>query len=495
MHNLRWLAILMGIAIIGITGFQLYWLKNNYEQEKRTLGIKTDVAFRETILRLQAFKLKLDGFNDDSSKGPVRIFMSKGGEKVKMRYGPREEIVSTVNVIRDRLNDSLGGDVKAGMIISMEKPDSFRNDHVRIDSLPFRARGHGGPRGRDQIFNLLYGVDSLQDSLKLSEVNDAYAKRLAKDNVDVPFTITRTSNAVNDDVDPEFNKVTVGFIRPVTFELKLGNTVPYLLRRLTQPILFSVFLLGITLLSFLLLYKNLLKQRRLAEQKNEFISNITHELKTPIATVGVAIEALKNFNAMDDPERTREYLEISQNELQRLGLLVDKVLKLSMFEKKALELKKEKFDCLQLMQEILNTMKLQFEKYHARITLDTSGDNFIIEADKLHVTSVMYNLLDNALKYSKENPLINVRLVSHPDSIELSVTDNGIGIPAVYKEKIFEKFFRIPTGDKHNIKGYGLGLSYVSEVIKRHRGQVSVESEPGKGSTFTATFPTLNSEF
>ncbi|MBK7561482.1 MAG: hypothetical protein IPI68_08145 [Chitinophagaceae bacterium] len=127
----------------------------------------------------------------------------------------------------------------------------------------------------------------------------------------------------------------MGFTNPITYRLELGNTFPYLIRRISLPILFSVILLGITILSFVLLYRNLLQQQKLALLKNEFISNITHELKTPIATVGVAIEALKNFKALDDPAKTKEYLDISQNELQRLSLLVDKVLKLSMFEKKS----------------------------------------------------------------------------------------------------------------------------------------------------------------
>ena len=269
----------------------------------------------------------------------------------------------------------------------------------------------------------------------------------------------------------------------------MENKVSYILKQLTLPVLFSVLLVGITVLSFVLLYRNLVRQKRLAELKNEFISNITHELKTPIATVSVAIEALKNFNAIDDPQRTKEYLDISQNELQRLSLLVDKVLKLSMFEKKEMELKKEQFDYRQLVLEVMNSMRLQFEKYHAIVNLHTKGDNFIVEADKLHITSVIYNLLDNALKYSKENPVIDVQLKANPESIELSVSDNGIGIASAYKEKIFDKFFRVPTGDKHNIKGYGLGLSYVAEVIKRHQGDVQVESELGKGSTFTARFP------
>src|SRR6185436_11622670 len=132
-----------------------------------------------------------------------------------------------------------------------------------------------------------------------------------------------------------------GFAHPVTYQLSLTNNTTYLLKKILLPILFSLFLVGVTILSFVLLYRNLLRQHRLSEIKNEFISNITHELKTPIATVGVAIEALKNFNAIDDPQKTKEYLDISSNELQRLSLLVDKVLKLSMFEKREIELNKE----------------------------------------------------------------------------------------------------------------------------------------------------------
>jgi two-component system phosphate regulon sensor histidine kinase PhoR len=253
--------------------------------------------------------------------------------------------------------------------------------------------------------------------------------------------------------------------------------------------LFSLFLAGVTIFSFLLLYRNLLRQQRLAEIKNDFISNITHELKTPIATVGVAIEALKNFNAMHDPQKTKEYLDISANELQRLSLLVDKVLKLSMFEKKEIELNKEHFDMKVLTREVLDTMKLQFEKNKAMVNFETSGKDFMINADKLHITSVIYNLLDNALKYRNGGPIINVRLTSQKDLVTLTVKDNGIGIAPEYQGRIFDKFFRVPTGNKHIVKGYGLGLSYVSHVVAQHKGTINVTSEINSGSTFMIKLP------
>ena len=340
------------------------------------------------------------------------------------------------------------------------------------------------------VFRFLSNVDSisLKDSVTVKEVTVAYNDKLKEEKIKgLLFAVSRLDSSHANSLNS--NEVTIGIAKPLVYHLSLENKVSYILKKLSLPILFSILLVGVTVISFVLLYRNLVKQKRLSELKNEFISNITHELKTPIATVGVAIEALKNFNAIQDPQRTKEYLDISQNELQRLSLLVDKVLKLSRFEKKEMELKKEQFDCRQLTEEVMNSMRLQFEKYHAKVTLHTEGNNFMVEADKLHLTSVVYNLLDNSLKYSRESPVIDVQLKANPESIELSVTDNGIGIASTYKEKIFDKFFRVPTGDKHNIKGYGLGLSYVAEVIKRHHGNVHVESELGKGSTFTARFP------
>jgi len=170
-------------------------------------------------------------------------------------------------------------------------------------------------------------------------------------------------------------------------------------------------------------------------------------------------------------------------------LLVNKVLKLSLFEKKEVKLDKEDFDLKSLVSEVISVMKLQFEKYDAKVSLHSDGDNFVINADRFHMTSVIYNLLDNALKYSKEKPVIEVLIKSQTAHIDLIIQDNGIGIPSQYAEKIFDKFFRVPQGDVHNIKGYGLGLSYVNNIIRRHHGFITVRSELNKGSTFTVKIP------
>lgn len=350
------------------------------------------------------------------------------------------------------------------------------------------------------IIRFLSSNKTINDSIPVRLVDSAYRAELNKTNKKLKFSILFESykdsirniwTLKRDSTDAIVtDKVFVGYTTPYAYQATFENTNAYIFGKMQMQIGGSLLVLLLVAGSFIFLYRNLLAQQRLAEIKNDFISNITHELKTPIATVGVAIEALRNFNAMQSPERTKEYLDISAAELQRLSLLVDKVLKLSMFEKQQIELNKEPFDLKELMHETLKIMKLQFDKQKATVTFTSTDHSFILEADKLHITSVIYNLLDNALKYSKNNAQIrvNLDLVDHK-SIVLKVSDNGLGIRPEYQGKIFDKFFRVPTGDQHNIKGYGLGLSYVAEVIKSHKGSISVDSEPEKGSTFTVTLP------
>lgn len=505
----------MTATMLVITGFQAYWLKETFQKEKRILEQRASFAFRETIRRLQAKKLKLDNFFIDSAKGA-----GIGVADIKFFPGPpngEEEIAGLLNNVTISITDSLSRrerielsgflseqakkvkdspDIKQehgkNMIFSLRNPEVMRS---RDSARRYLFERTNGPHG--EIFRFLYNVDSLQDSLRVSDIDSAFRTTLQAEGIrNVSYSISRSDEPSyfrrGPDERMELNKVIVGFAHPVVYSLHLDSLSGYFAKRMASPFLFSLFLVSVTILSFVLLYRNLLKQRRLTELKNDFISNITHELKTPIATVGVAIEALQNFNALNNPERTKEYLDISKNELNRLSMLVDKVLKLSMFENHELELRKEEFDMRELVNEVAGSFQLQMEKRNAVCNISSAGNNFTVHADKLHITSVLYNLIDNALKYSAENPVIGIELSSKPGQLTLQVKDNGIGIPPEYRSKVFDKFFRVPSGDMHNVKGYGLGLSYVAQVIARHNGTVKVESEPGKGSTFIIVLPAHN---
>lgn len=451
--------VLMVVSIFAIVGFQAYWLKKSYERESRNLDVRTNMLFRETVRGVQAAKLDM-------------VFDSL----------PRNLHKELVNV-RSRRSSKMTGMVDA--ILERERKSRAGKPAPRHFSDSITGASHLSQR-QSRIIQFLFDVDSLQDSIRVKDIAIAYQQKLEENGIDVPFNVSRVPT--REGVTPVYNEVTLGFQKPITYRLDLTNTLPLILERLTVPILFSLFLVGFTILSFTLMYRNLIRQRRLADIKNEFISNITHELKTPIATVSVAIEALKNFSASMDARKTSEYLEISTNELQRLSLLVDKVLKLSMFENKEVELRYESMDMKDLVEEVNASMRLQFEKKKADIRQTISGDTHL-EGDRLHLISVIFNLLDNALKYSKHDPVIDIDIDGNGDQLQLSIRDTGIGIPEEYHQRIFEKFFRVPHGDVHDAKGYGLGLSYVSHVVGKHRGSIRVYSDKGNGTTFVIRIP------
>ncbi|MFL5741666.1 MAG: sensor histidine kinase [Flavisolibacter sp.] len=472
LRNIKALPVLMAITILAIAAFQYYWLDKAYEREERSLERQTNILFRETVGSLQASKLKLDKITDTSKASGSVVYHEGPGRQIRVSD---QKMVSMINMMMKKMKDSSKG------IITFSKGQ--RNDSVHMFNKGF-------PR-RDRLMQFLFDVDSLQDSIRIKELQIAYTKRLDEQNLDIPFTISRVPTRETN--EPVFNEVTLGFYNPITYHLELGNTTGFLLKRIRIPILFSVFLVAFSVLSFSLVYRNLLRQRRLSDIKNEFISNITHELKTPIATVSVAIEALRSFNANLDPQKTKEYLDISANELQRLSLLVDKVLKLSMFEKKEIELKYELLDMREIVREVTSSMRLQFEKHHAEVNVNADGDTRL-EGDHLHLVSVVFNLLDNALKYSSDRPKIKIDISGSDQKLQLVISDSGIGIPAEYQNRVFEKFFRVPTGNLHNAKGYGLGLSYVAHVINRHKGTIRVESSQGSGSKFIIQLPRYKNE-
>ncbi|MES1159347.1 MAG: histidine kinase dimerization/phospho-acceptor domain-containing protein, partial [Bacteroidota bacterium] len=330
--NRRWTSILLMLLTIGaIVVFQISWMRKNYEEEKRIFTIRTNLLFRETLFKLQAARLHLDTSLD------IRI-QDKSG------------LISMTNVLKDKLiMDSMGQIHGAKAVIVSIRHDRLDGKGDSIGQVLYRSPN-------DKIVDFLTGVDSLQDPITVEELSSHYKKDLAREGILVPFSITMTPGKANlpPDLfpsDSNRNRVTIGFAHPAVYELSFDNLFWFMARRVGPQALFSFVLIAVTTLSFLLLYRNWQQQRKLTELKNDFISNITHELKTPIATVSVAVEALRNFNALQDPLRTAEYLDISAHELQRLSLLVDKVLKLSLFERQEIELKKEEFDLKTLVEE------------------------------------------------------------------------------------------------------------------------------------------------
>jgi len=268
----------------------------------------------------------------------------------------------------------------------------------------------------------------------------------------------------------------------------INNYRWYLFWKLLPQCLFVLILLVLTAAAFWIAFRSLRSQIKLSLMKDDFISNMSHELKTPIATVKVALEALNNYNIIDDAKLSREYLGMAASEMDRLELLATRVLNTTLLESGKIYLQQESYDLKKLVEDALQIMQLKFHKLGATVSFEASGSNFHIPMDRLHMQGVLVNLLDNSLKYGTGNINIHISLAENNGAVQLALTDNGPGIPEEYKEKIFEKFFRVPTGNRHNIKGYGLGLSYAAQVMRQHNGKINVNNITEGGCVFTLTF-------
>ncbi|MBS1657159.1 MAG: HAMP domain-containing histidine kinase [Bacteroidetes bacterium] len=233
----------------------------------------------------------------------------------------------------------------------------------------------------------------------------------------------------------------------------------------------------------------IVRQRRLVESQKDFINNMAHELKTPLATITISAETLSSPEILEQPDRLLTYTNIIKHETDRLRNQVDKLLQMARMERDKIELHLEELNLHELIREVIPNLSLKLEDREGLLYYHLDAAEHIIKADKVHLTNIIYNLLDNAVKYTEGRPVIEVITKNENGNLLLSVRDNGIGIPKEYQEKIFEKFYRIPTGNIHDVKGFGLGLHYLKMVVNAHKWELQLTSEEGNGSTFTIVIP------
>ncbi len=254
---------------------------------------------------------------------------------------------------------------------------------------------------------------------------------------------------------------------------------------------FSSVVLIVVLLFFGYTLFVILKQKRLSEIQRDFINNMTHEFKTPLATISVSTEVLKDPSIINNPERLHNYTSIIEKESTRLRHHVDRVLQLASSTKDDITLNKEKIDIHNLIEEVAEDFELMIQSKNGKFGKEFSATTTLVNGDLLHLQNAFHNLFDNAIKYSKDTPIIKILTENTKKRISISISDNGIGIAKENQSRVFENFYRVPTGNVHDVKGFGIGLSYVKTIVASHHGTITLKSELGKGSTFTLTFPTV----
>ena len=271
--------------------------------------------------------------------------------------------------------------------------------------------------------------------------------------------------------------------------IELTNRNYYVFSTLFPQILFAFILLSITAGAFVVAYRSYRKQVRINELRTHFINNISHELKTPVSTVRVALEALQNYNRKNDPKVMDEYLELMSMEVTRLDKLVHQVLVNGQLELKQNFLNREKTDVVALINQVIQSYQWKIVEADAKVVFQQPDAPIFLHVDPIHIQGVIGNLLENALNYAVPNPEIEVRIQQTETTVRIEVADNGPGIEKAYLDQLFTQFFRVPSGNTHNVKGYGLGLSYCKQIMLQHDGDITVSNLPNGGCLFQLTFP------
>ena len=456
----------MTLALIGLIAFQWYWVSNYFEANKRELDWEINRVLARTSDRY--LNESLNGF-DYFSWAPDSTFTNSNSVRDNYRLYHNNTRQGIDSVLNDFDIKSMGEEY-------MSKVSGLINNLLQQVN-------------HTRVINFDRLLEILDEELKSIGIENEYN-----------LAISNINNKVIYYKEPETLQSTImfGYKSPVILS-NISN--PYfthlyilhkgkLLLQKTWIILLSSLFLIITILAcFAYALHIIFDQKKISEIKNDFVNNMTHELKTPISTVSLALEAIVNFDVRSDEDRTLKYLNISRKEIKRLSTMVEKVLNIARYERGEIDLKKDYHSLNNLIQDVVESMTMQIQKKSGTLNCELNAQNDIILSDKVHINNLLYNLIDNSNKYFINIPEIIIRTENYEKGVILSVTDKGIGISKDQLRRVFDKFYRVPTGNIHNVKGYGLGLSYVKDIVEMHGGKLEVQSKVNIGTTFIIYLP------
>ena len=485
-QRIRLIIGLMTLALIGVISLQIYWIgwsiRLNEEQfNKNVYAALNRVADKlqhyEAVAVIEALRTSKEQPGDDSHSVRRAAKYLENGYAVQQR---REDSVPqpAASGAADRFEDNvtMWEYMKVTQLVDA-KPLAER---IRLDVLGQTLYEELSGRGLQSPYQ--YGVYA-KTSSSFVIANGHY---VVTDN-SPQITHGGASTLYNSSY-----RVTLfqqDLESPGYLAIYFPNRTTLLLGSVWQALVLSVVFTGVILFCFWYTIRVIYRQKKLSEMKTDFINNMTHEFKTPIATISLAADSIGSPMVVQNPDKIKRFVDIIRQENRRMNSQVERVLQMALIDKKDFQLRLNEVDTHDLIQQAVENFSLQVEKRDGKINTRLEARNAVIQGDATHLASIIHNLLDNANKYSPERPDITVSTRNVPLGLEISVQDRGIGISKEARKQIFDKFYRVPTGNIHDVKGFGLGLSYVKAIVTAHKGFIDVRSEPGKGSCFALTFP------
>lgn len=493
----------MTVALVGIIVVQGYWLNSAIELEEQQFQKNVLHAMNVSTQRLD--HLNKRSLNQYSKSSNGMFFSIKTHTSIDSNYkshqlsfefeeenffgpGKRNLVKKTTKILKDENGNVIH---KSYNTSSTKSDQSINNKRASINNFKLGFSPFGSYRNIIEEINPHALSKTLKKELKNHGINTKFHIGLFSNNrLVVKEKGIEKANYINSPYAIQLFEDQSFFqhnnhILSLYFPKERG----YLLGLVGPAIGLSfVFILAI-LVTFWITFATVVRQKKLAVIKNDFINNMTHELKTPISTISLACEVLNDQEIPKTTEKTTHYVNVINSENKRLGTLVENVLQSAVLDKGDFKLKLIDLDIHQMILNVASQSKVRIEAKEGLLTTELNAKYPIIIADKVHITNVLSNLIDNALKYSPNAPKIHIKTRNLNNGIVISVKDYGIGISKENTSKIFDKLFRVPTGNVHDVKGFGLGLSYVKAIIDKHKGSIKVSSQIGKGSTFSIHLP------
>ncbi len=505
---------LMSIALIGIIALQVYWISERMSLEENHFNESVFRALNQVAAKLE---VEEDKRIDQTIWNPEKFSnFSLTKKQADYSIDNSEQIGVTYNKNRfDTLSSSYGHTGKIGCSCSNCKLDKLYAEQKLIDRL---------------LTKELYAPDPIEERILVEHLDTYLKQELHNRNIMLDYTYGVYSNnkkafvirdgkynyvaSAEDDFGsqavslPELDKMpsdnrellnskySVLLFRsslklqpPGYLMIHFPGKSGYVWRTVWTTVFAAILFTTIILFCFVYTIQVIFTQKKLSMIKSDFINNMTHEFKTPIATISLASDSITSPMIAGDSAKVQRFANIIKQENQRMNKQVEKVLQMALLDKKDVQLKFTKVDVHEVVKQAINNINLRVEKKGGKARAILNASNSFIEADMTHFSNVVNNLLDNAYKYTPETPEIIVRTENVGNGVNIIVKDNGIGMTNEDRRHIFDKFYRVHTGNLHDVKGFGLGLSYVKAITSAHKGNISVKSELGKGSEFTVFFP------
>ncbi|MEN8124997.1 MAG: HAMP domain-containing sensor histidine kinase [Bacteroidota bacterium] len=513
------LLILMGIALIGIITVQIYWIKSTIEIREKQFSTSVKYALAKVSDNIQRRE-----FNDNVIKyAPLLDSMQVSKERGIKDFFYRQ-IDTSKNEIFTFRQSILENNYKTQISPLESDTINFKTfiskQETQIDKIEFTAKDFTQLSPRDRLVKIerLDKYDKLQFDNYFQNIVSRQPIYDRISNNEIRLNIDNELLARNIETNFEygvFDEDLITKVKSTNFKKESGSSyqVPlfvdgngesdyilfvtfpekkeYILSAISRNLILSAFFILVIMLVFASSIYQIIRQKKLSEIKTDFINNMTHEFKTPIATINLAIDSIKNPKIIDNKEKVIRYVEMIREENKRMHAQVENVLRISKLEKKQLDVGKDVVDLHDIVDEAISHVDLIVDNREGYIKKHYEASLSEVLANSFHFTNVIVNMLDNAIKYSDNAPKIDIYTVNAGNNILLKIKDQGIGMNKNVQKKVFDKFYREQSGNIHKIKGHGLGLAYVKRITEMHHGVVYVESEKGKGSTFTIKLPLI----